>query len=203
MTGTESVAEETLSSCSCKVGRNIDKYELRHLDTDLRRRRVDDGESLRDLATFVNAQILDRAMSDAGAAVAGDATAVYRALTGDDVGSGRQTEVRRRLANAGVQMDDVDRDFVSHQTVRDHLRTCLDVETSRNGTTDPDDAADLIGCVRDRNEQIIDRTLNRLHEADRLDTGPLDVTFSVRVSCERCGSTYRVDELLDRGGCEC
>jgi hypothetical protein len=203
MTSADSVGDTAYSNCSCKVGRNVDKYGLRYLDEDLRRRREEDGESLRDLAAFVNARILDRAMATARAEVVGDAPAVYEALTGDDVGSARRAEVRRQLETTGVPVEDVERDFVSHQTVSDHLGRCLDVDTGRDATTDPDEAAELIGWARDRDEQIIDRTLARLRRADALDTGPLDVTVSVRVTCERCGATHRVDELLERGGCDC
>jgi len=197
------MSDTDYSNCSCKVGRGIDEYRLRHLDEDLTRLREDDNTSLRELADFVNTRVLERALVDAGAEVAGDAGAVYEALTGEDISAGRRTETRRRLENATVPVSEVESDFVSHQTVRDHLRDCLGLETGRNPTTDTDEAAKLIEWARGRDERIIDHTLARLRDAGTLDVGSIDVTHSVRVICGDCGTSYRVDELLERGECDC
>ena len=197
------MTEPAYASCGCKVGRSVERYRLRHLDEDLVRRRERDGDSLRDLEAFVNVRVLERAIEDAGAEVAGDARSVYRTLCGDDVSSGRRAEVRRQLANAGVPVSAVEDDFVSHQTVREHLRSCLDVETARRGTTDPDEAAEILAWAIERDTRIIDQTLERLREAGALETGPLDVTHTVRATCERCGASYHVHDLLDRRSCDC
>lgn len=191
------------AQCPCKVGRAADDYGLPRLQDDIVRRREEEDASLRDLAGFVNERILERALADAGTDVAGDPQSVYEALAGDDAGPGRRTEVRRQLRRAGVPVETVESDFVSHQTVRDHLRDCLGMDTGRRATTDLDDAADLVGWARDRNEGIIDDTLARLRSAGTLETGRLDVTHSVRVTCEDCGATYRVTDLLERGACDC
>jgi hypothetical protein len=50
---------------------------------------------------------------------------------------------------------------------------------------------------------VIEQTLDQLRSADQLATEDLEVTQTVRVTCTGCGETYRVAELLDRGGCEC
>lgn len=180
----------------------MEAYDLAMLDDDVARRR-EDGASLRDLAEFVNVAVLERALADAGAEIAGDPRSVYEALTDGDAGPGRRSAVRQQLDRAGVPVEDVESDFVSHQTVRDHLKDCLGMDTGRRATTDVDDAADLIGWARDRNETIVDDTLARLRSADELDTGPLDVTHSVRVTCEDCGASYRVADLLERRTCRC
>ena len=186
----------------CKIGRECAEYGLSGLDEDLCRRRAD-GASLRDLQGFVNERVLERALADADADVVGDPENIYRLLRDDDVSSGRQAELRSRLERAGIDIEAVENDFVSHQTVRDHLKECLDVDTSRRSCIDVERATRTINWAESRSKAVIEQTLDQLRSADQLATGDLEVTQTVRVTCTGCGETYRVAELLDRGGCEC
>ncbi len=188
--------------CSCKLGRNLAAYGLDDLHATLRERRAD-GDSLRDLERFVNTSLLDGALREAGAEVIGDVDAIYDALTGDDVSAGRRTEVRERLEHAGVDVATVEAAFVSYQTVRTHLRECLNLETSRERSLSVDDARGTIEWARSRSEGIVERTLQRLDAADEVAAGDVDVSHVVRVDCGDCGSSYPVDEFVDRGGCAC
>ena len=186
----------------CKIGRDCAKYDLSGLDENLCRRRAD-GASLRDLQEFVNERVLERALADANADVVGDPENIYRLLRDDEVSSGRQAELRSRLERAGIDMEAVENDFVSHQTVRDHLKKCLDVDTSRQSSIDIERATRNINWAESRSKAVIKQTLDQLRNANQLATDDLDVTQTVRVTCTGCGETYRVAELLDRGGCEC
>jgi hypothetical protein len=186
----------------CKIGRDCAKYDLSGLDEDLCRRRAD-GASLRDLQGFVNERVLERALADADADVVGDPENIYRLLRDEEVSSGRQAELRSRLERAGIDIHAVEKDFVSHQTVRDHLKECLDVDTSRRSCIDVERATRNINWAESRSKAVIEQTLDQLRSADQLATEDLDVTQTVRVTCTGCGETYRVAELLDRGGCEC
>ena len=186
----------------CKIGRGCAKYDLSGLDEDLCRRRAD-GASLRDLQGFVNERVLERALADADADVVGDPENIYRLLRDDDVSAGRQAELRSRLQRAGIDIETVEKDFVSHQTVRDHLKECLDVDTSRRSCIDVERATRNINWAESRSKAVIEQTLDQLRSADQLATEDLEVTQTVRVTCTGCGETYRVAELLDRGSCEC
>lgn len=186
----------------CKVGRSASRYGLGHLDEDLERRR-EEGESLRDLETFVNRRVLERALEDAGADTISDAAAIYGMLADDELGAGRHVELRQKLRRAGVDVPAVRSDFVSHQTVRDHLRNCLSIDTSVRAEVDRESARGTIEWARSRFLGITGRTLERLRTADELDVGELEVTDSVRVTCVDCGETYRLDDLVDRGRCSC
>jgi hypothetical protein len=169
----------------------------------MRARRDRDDASLRDLADFANTRVLEAAIEDhAERGVLADADSIYRALNGDG-DSGKATELRDRLDDVGVPVEEVRDDFVSHQTVRKHLNECLDVDTGRSPTTDVREATNLIEWARSRDEQIIDRTLSRLRRSGALDVGELTVVHSVRVMCEDCGRSYRLQSLLDDGGCSC
>ena len=186
----------------CKIGRDCAKYDLPGLDENLCRRRAD-GASLRDLQEFVNERVLERALADANADVVGDPENIYRLLRDDEVSSGRQAELRSRLERSGIDIETVENDFVSHQTVRDHLKECLDVDTSRQSSIDIERATRNINWAESRSKAVIKQTLDQLRNANQLATDDLDVTQTVRVTCTGCGETYRVADLLDRGGCEC
>lgn len=189
--------------CSCKVGRVIDRYDLAGVGDELVRRREEADESLRGLAAFLNARLLERALErHADRQVLADPASVYERLTdGDD--AGETAETRARLRSAGVPVDEVTDSFVSHQTVRSHLRTCLDMETGRSRATEAEDVADLVEWARRRDEAVIDRAISRLRESGDLDIGEPNVIHSVRVICEDCGQSHRLRELLDADGCGC
>ncbi|SFS09714.1 hypothetical protein SAMN05216559_3568 [Halomicrobium zhouii] len=188
--------------CSCKLGRNLAAYGLEDLHATIRERRAD-GDSLRDLERFVNRSLLDGAIREAGADVIGDVDGIYDALTGDDVSAGKRTEVRERLEHAGVDVGAVEAAFVSYQTVRSHLRECLDVETARESRLSVDDARGTIEWARSRSEGIVERTVQRLAAAEEVAAGDVDVSHVVRIDCSDCGASYPVDRFVDRGGCDC
>lgn len=192
---------ETETGC-CKVGRNISKYDLFEFNRELRQRKSS-GDSLRDLATFTNTRLLERALAAADAEVIGDSETIYRTLTSDDIRPSKRTELRSKLEQQRVNIDEITRDFVSHQTVRDHLKGCLDVDTSRQLTVDFEKEQGTVEWARARSEKVIRRVLDRLRQAEELHTGPLDVTHSVRVTCETCGRSYRLRELLAARQCAC
>lgn len=197
------MTDDELDHCGCKVGRAIDAYGLRGLDAELRDRRERDDLSLRALADVTNTRILGAAMENADVDVVGDPSSVYEALTGDDVAPERRADVRDQLNYAGIDVTGVTDDFVSHQTVRAHLADCLDIDTSRQGVTDITEGREVIEWARGRDEHIVDQTLEQLRRNGELDVGSLAVTHSVRITCTVCGSSYPVEELLDRGRCAC
>ena len=94
-------------------------------------------------------------------------------------------------------------DFVSYQTVRTHLRDCLDVETGRDSSLSIADAEGTIEWARSRSEGIVGRTIERLRDAGGVRAGSVEVSHVVRVSCVDCGGSYPVETFLDRGGCDC
>ncbi|MFC6764195.1 rod-determining factor RdfA [Natrinema soli] len=150
-----------------KVERNIEKYGLDGLNKELHRR-YQEGASLRDLATVINKRVLETALQDANATVVGDVESIYEALRGNEVSVGRRAAVSSQLKQQGVPMDEVEDDFMSHQTVRDHLQTCLDRDTARRSRVTRSDAKDTIEWARSRCTAVIERTLTRLHDAGQL-----------------------------------
>jgi hypothetical protein len=119
------------------------------------------------------------------------------------VSAGRRTEIRERLARAGVDVEALTDDFVSYVSVRTHIRDCLDEETGSEQSISTADARGTIEWARSRSEGVIERTIERLARSDAIAAGDVDATHVVRVSCSTCGELYQLDEFLDRGGCDC
>lgn len=83
----------------------------------------DDYESLRILADRFNRWLLEVTLADAGiATVDGEVDNMHQLLTDDDVSSGSRTEVRQRLERNGIDIDELEGDFVTYQAIRSYLQ---------------------------------------------------------------------------------
>lgn len=194
-------------SCGCKVGRVIEEFDLDGMDESLAARRRGEGTSpvsLRDLATAFNQAVVQSAVKRNGSSpLDGEVENIYRLLRGDDVSSGMHVRARKRLEGDGVDLELVERSFVSHPTMGSHLQACLGIEP-------PSDSRDRIQTARERifklwsrGEAVIQNTLDGLGAGGQLATGDLAVTVDARITCESCGVHAEVGEFIDRGGCDC
>jgi len=207
------MAPANCSNCSCKVGQNVERYELPDLDAELVHRRREKDASLRDLADYINQRILAAALTAAdvdvtetlyGAVSSDDVlTTLYEALAEEDTPAEQTARVRTRLSQLGVDIETVETDWVTHPTVRSHLQKCLDIDTQRTTTLTPDGARDTIEWARTQCANVVDQTFTRLRNADIVSTGPLDVTVTIQLTCTECGKTYRPSQLLTRRECAC
>jgi len=186
----------------CKITRVAQAYHIRDVDTKLLQQR-ERGASLRALATFFNKQILSRALNRATQEVIGDAETIYEVLMDDDTDRARQAELRSKLARYDVDIDDVQQDFVSHQTVRNHLNGCREIDTGREPDLDLESGRKTIEWAQARSEGVIEQTIERLRNAGEVADTQTEVTQSVRVACSACGQSYRIEAFLEQGGCDC
>lgn len=186
----------------CKIARVADDYNISEIDAKLVERR-EQGDSLRDLATYLNKHILSESLNTGTREVVGDADSIYKVLRGNDVNRSRQVELRSKLDRNGIDIEAVERDFVSHQTVRNHLHDCKAIDTGRKSTVDIDGAEKTIEWAQARSEGVIEQTLDRLRNAGNIADTPTEVTLSVRVGCSACGRTYRIEDFLEQRGCDC
>jgi len=186
----------------CKIARVADDYNISEIDAKLIERR-EQGDSLRDLATYLNKRILSESLNTGTREVVGDADSIYKVLKGNDVNRSRQVELRSKLERNGIDIEAVERDFVSHQTVRNHLHDCKAIDTGRKSTVDIDGAKKTIEWAQARSEGVIEQTLKRLRNAGNVADTPTEVTQSVRVGCSVCGQTYRIEDFLEQRGCDC
>jgi len=188
--------------CSCKIGRIGAKYGIDQLNERLLDSR-EEGASLRELETTVNTVILGSLLRETEANIVGDVSNVYEKLTDDGASAGEQTAVKTWLSQAGVDPDELTGDFVSYQTVRTHLRECLDVDTDRTTSLSLEDARGTIAWARSRSEGIVERTIERLNNSSEFESGTIEVGHVIRVTCTDCAKSYPIDTFLQRGGCRC
>lgn len=204
----EPASEDSNRPCSCKVGRTIRKRELAVTNEGLAARWRGDGQprwSLRDLADRFNESIVEAAMQSAGMdPLNGEAENVYRLLTNDEVSTGVRTQTTRQLERNGVDVDALQSDFVSHQTIHTHLTDCLSVsrKTERDNETRLKREDDRIQALRNRVTAVTKDTLDRL-DGEEITIGEVDAFTTISVRCKDCGTSREVTDLLERGGCEC
>ena len=190
-----------------KVGRVISEYDLRDLHDRLPALwtgAADETLSLRELAERINVALLRRAMERAGEEpLRGEAENAYRLLTGDDVTAGVRTQQRNRLGRAGVDVNRVESDFVTHQAVHTYLTTALGVTKDGDGKAPAAKHEQRIQRLRSRTAAVTENSLRGLQEAGALSIGSPGVVVDVSVYCRDCGTQYEFSDLLGRGGCRC
>lgn len=195
------------STSNSKLRRVLDEYDLEKLGEEVEMYWVDDTDSrysLRELATYVNQQVLRKVMDDAGMnPLEGEVENTYRLLTDSDVSAGTRTQAWRRLSRAGVDTDQLESDFVSRQAVHTYLTKHRGVSYSHDESNPLEREATNIRRLKRRMSTITGGKVEQLRDADHLLLGEFEMLVDIRVLCEDCGTQYQVDELLDRGACDC
>jgi hypothetical protein len=160
------------------------------------------GDSLRELANFLNERLLETAIRESSMRVVeGEVENYHRLLTSDNVSAGQRTEARSRLEEAGIDVEALLSDFVSHQAVHTYL-------TDRRGVEHEEKSHDeRLAARRESLLRLQSRvetvTKSVIVDADATEVAEPSVLVSVTVSCEECGGQYSPSALLERGGCQC
>lgn len=206
--GRTTVDSETADDRRSKVGRLIGTYDLDGMTEKLEARWTGDGEtrsSLRELADYFNRQLLRETMIEAGMdPLQGEVENVYRLLT-DDVSAGVQTQTRKSLEREGVDVEQIERDFVSHQAIHTYLTKYRGVQKEEDGTDEDqvEKAGQTVQRLKNRLSAVTKNTLETLQRTDRISLGDFTVSVDVRVFCQDCGEQYDVRDLLAAGHCGC
>jgi hypothetical protein len=203
-----STASEPNQTSSCKIDRTAAAYDLSDEAERLAEFWTRDTErySLRDLALHFNHQLLRTAMEQAGLnPLDGEVENTYRLLTDNDVSQGMRTQARNRLQKQGIDVDQLQSDFVSYGTVRRHLKDCLGAERESTGTDDDpaETGGQRIAALQNRTVAVTENTLSQLASADELTAGEIDVFVDITVSCSECGVHASVREYIEGNGCDC
>jgi hypothetical protein len=202
----EEVGENEVTT---KVGRLIEKYDLgEEYGTELERRWTADGDerlSLRSLADRFNRRVLETAMMDAGmSTLDGEVENLYRLLSSDDVSSGKQTEARNRLAQAGIDVAQLESDFITYQAIRSYLQNERGAEYSRRSDDDRlTNAIESVQRLKSRTGSVTENTLARLRDTGIITLGDFRIFVDVNVHCEDCKTQFGVVDLLRNNGCNC
>lgn len=189
-----------------KVGRTTAKYDLEGVPEELATRWTGESgerESVRSLAHRFNRRVLEVALRDAGVDTVDDVDRLYRVLIGEAGSAGDRTSLRNRLERDGVPVEEVESDFVSHQTVHTFLTEHLEVDYVTNEASQLERDAERLNRLESRLAAVTSDVVDRSRRADRIGVGDTEVFVETRVLCADCGGSYTVQALLDRGGCDC
>jgi len=197
----------TAGVCSCKVGTVADRWGFPEIHDRLAAQWTDGDHSVRDLTDRFNHRLLRAGFEAADRIpIDGEIGNLYRVLTADDVDAGTRTQARERLRQDGVPIEEIESQFVSHQTVYRHLRNCLEVSPdseTETATERIDSWHDRIEALRARTTAVTDRGISQLASQDAIDGENFDVLVDITVICTDCGQFYDLDELFDERGCDC
>jgi hypothetical protein len=201
--------ETSMDRLDYKVPRLIDTYGLgAEYGDSLEDRWTADTEqrlSLRSLADRFNKQLLETAMVDAGMSpLAGEVANLYRLLTEDDISSGNRTEARKRLEQEGVDIDQLEQDFVTYQAIRSYLKEYRGAKHSgENGVTRTENVVETVQRLKSRVSSVAKKNLTQLRDGGRISLGEFRLFVEITVFCQSCNTQKGIVELLQQGGCEC
>lgn len=195
------------SPCRCKVGTVATEYGFDGIHSELVERWVGDrgesGTSVRSLADRFNQRILRAELRAADVdLVEGRVENLHSLLTDKNRLEAVQLEAKSSLEREGVNVEKAMDKFCSHQTIYRHLRNCLDAEKEKN-VLSKEHELDRVGSIQHRTEAVVEDSIKRLRDGNKLDIGEFEVLVNVRVTCESCGTLHDSIDLIERGGCDC
>ncbi len=195
----------------CKVTATATEYDVMDAATRLPERKKA-GDSYREVTHWFNTTVVEQALDTAGVSsgesvhtvLVGNELAeeVYQILQTDDGTDVQRAELRARLAEAGIEIDALEKALVSHVTIRSHLRECIDFEENTR-TPDFGKTINTIRWAHSRAENVIQSALDSSVAADETRTEPLEAEVVVRVTCQTCGNMFYIDEFVENPRCDC
>lgn len=203
------MAVRQTGSCKIETFAFMNDYEdwKDNINEEIKRLREEEDATLRDLEEYVNVSILRLHMDEANMDyLSGDPENIYHLLTDDEEVSPRERDQAiDHLEEGGVDVEEVQENFVSYQTIRSHVNECLGISTStEKEDADPQEKKDTIDRLQSRTEAVVQRTIEQLQKEGELDISD-DVSVSSRttVTCNKCGRSYSVSGLFNQEGCDC
>lgn len=193
-----------------KVARLIDEWELEGVGEQLEAYWLGTGEeqqSLRELADWFNQRLLAVAHDRADESyVEGEIENTYELLTDDEVSNATRVEVETRLEQRGIDVEELEQSFVSHQSIYTYLTEYRGVSRPTEDTSDESQIEKTTESIRrliNRTKAVVRSNLESLHNTGRIVIGDFTVFVDVQVFCQDCDTQYSAEELLSNGGCEC
>jgi hypothetical protein len=202
----EALVEELGEEKILELSVLIEEYDLEGIGAELEQYWTadEDRRSLRELADYFNRNVLEAALDSAGVQhLDGETENTYRLLTDDDVSSADRTRVRRRLERDGVDVDDLEGDFVTYQAIRSYLKDHRGAEYTPDETDPLEREKTNVQQLRGRMAAVTEGKLEQLRDSGRLTLGEFRTLPEIRVVCEDCNTQFDAVELLERGGCDC
>jgi len=189
-----------------KVARLLEEHDLPELGDELEQLWTADEDrySLRELAAYLNQQLLRHRLEQAGVQLLdGESKNIHRLLTDDDVISAERTRVRRRLEREDIDVETIKSDFVTYQAIRTYLQNYRDAEYD-SGTSAPlERERENLQQLQGRITAVTEQKLEQLRENDELALDEFRTLVNIQVVCTSCNTRHDVFDLLEQGGCSC
>lgn len=194
------------NSC-CKVACLIEEYDIDEMEDELVAKwRGEGGEemSVRELTKLFNKELLRTALDRGNINhLEGEVENTYRLLTDADVTEGVKVNVRRALKRGDVEIEVVEDDLISHQTLYNHLTDCLGVSKPEKEGDPIDKNATEMFSLQNRTVAVVDSKLEQLSKQEHLALDEFEVYVDINVFCRECDSMQELGQLLRNGGCSC
>jgi len=202
------MTDEQSSAERSKVGRVIEEYDLEGVGQTLERRwtgATAQRWSLRDLADWFNQRVLEAALAANDRLPADEAIeSTYRFLTDEAVSPTAHTQTRRDLEQRGIEVDELESAFVSHQAVHTYLTSYRGASLDDTVQTEtPGEVEATIDRLQSKTAAVTASKVERQVRAGNIDVGDPEAIVTIDVVCTECGDSFGVGELLDVGGCRC
>jgi len=195
-------------SC-CKIGRVAYKYSLQqYLSQELGNEwKSPNGASLRDIAQKFNYRVLRTKIADAGATpLEGEVEDIYESLREKEDMKAAKKRAKKRLAEYGVDGDEICGDFVSYKTVDRHFKNCENRTRDNIQISDADaveSAVDRIRALEKRLQLVSNKTLEDLANTDRIPLDDFEVVVNSRVTCNECKNQFSISKAIQSGCSVC
>jgi hypothetical protein len=109
----------------------------------------------------------------------------------------------RGIGGERQPFDALQRDFVTYQAIRTYLKDYRDATYKSDDRDRTVVEMENLQRLRGRTLTVTDSILDRLKRNTEFELGEFRVFAEIYVLCEDCGVQYNVEELLERGGCDC
>mgnify|MGYP000011615715 CR=1 FL=1 len=191
-----------------KVARLLSEYDIDEMgDTLVEKWTAEspDRLSLRDLADLFNKRLLECRLAGTDRTVLDqDVERIYELLTADDVSAGVRTETVTDLEQSGVDVEALERDFVTYQAIRSYLTEWRGVEyESHSAAVKRKKDLESIQRLLSRTRTVTEERVENLRATDRLAVEDFDVILNLQVLCRNCGAQHHVGDFFENGGCDC
>jgi len=192
---------------SSKVARLIDQYGLQGIGPQLEELWTTDDpdrrRSLRSLADFFNRQLLKQELERTDMqTLDGEVENTYRLLTDESVSRANHTRVRRQLEREGIDVDQLQDDFVSYQSIRTYLTKYRNA-TYDNETDPVTSTTEMIQRLQSRVSNVVETKIAALKDSGAVSLDEFQVIVDIRVICENCGAQKDVISFLSDKKCDC
>lgn len=194
----------------CKVGKAIDKYELRHdvvsgtINEYLIARWNGHNEypetGLRDLTDYFNLKILKKVYTkNDRRTVQTQIESDYEALTGDDEIA--KDEIIADLETDGIDGEQLVSDFISTSTLYRHFNNCLGEESQKDEKkTESNWEAESIQYSLNNALENSVKALKSLEKKGKIPHATeAEVSVPLMLSCPKCTTRVRFERAIDRG----